>query len=178
MATALYRISSDEVVKISPKDQSFSDRDASVWGVLTDPTTPDGTDVRDTSTDPVGPLRVLGFSKIAEPGSNNVRNATQPEIDTFAAAQLDDDNQLDADQAADLGDVHPQFRKTFKAILKGAVRENNIMAARYNELRGEMLLASNLADLRNRVENNTTDAPIRTNQQAFDALRPDVDKDD
>ena len=163
MSTALYRISSNEVLKVSLKDQAFSDRDTAVFGVLTDPTTPDGTDVRDQSGAESGPLRVLGFAKIAEPGGNNVRNATQPEIDGFAASQIDDDNQLDADQAADLGDTHAQFRKVFKSILKGIVRENNIMSARFNELRAEMIAASSFADQQTRVTNNTSDAPTRTN---------------
>ena len=91
MTTALYRLSSNEVIKISVKNQQFAERDTAFWGVLTDPTTPDGTNVRNESTDPPGPLRELGFAKIAEPGLNNVRNATQLEIDTFEPAEIDDD---------------------------------------------------------------------------------------
>jgi len=69
MTTALYRISSKECIKISPKDQPFTDVDPAIWAVLTDPSTPDGTDAFDP--DPIGPLRELGFSKIAEPAGNN-----------------------------------------------------------------------------------------------------------
>jgi len=176
--TARYRIRSNEVEKISLKGQTFSDRDIALSGVLTNPTTPDGTAVRDRSTEPPGPLRVLGLAKIAEPGTNNVRNATQPEIDTFAPAQTEDESIQDADGGGDLGDTHPRFRRLTKSILKGAVREHNIIANRYNELRAEMLAATSLADLQNRITNNTSNAPTRTNQQAFDAIRNDVDKDD
>jgi len=176
--TVLYRISSNEVIKISTRGQLFSDRDTTFWGVLTDPSLPDGNEVRDNSSSPPGPLRVLGFAKFAVVGTNTVRNATQTEIDGFAAPETDDDNQQDADRAADLGDTHPQFRRTFKAVLKGIVRENNIMAGRYNALRAEMLAATSLSDLQTRVTNNTQDAPTRTNQQAFDAVRTDVDKAD
>ena len=52
MTTVLYRISSDEVLKNSTRGQLFAERDSAVFGVLTDPTFPDGTDVRDESTEP------------------------------------------------------------------------------------------------------------------------------
>jgi len=174
--TVKYRLSSGEVEKISSQGQTFSDRNTTYWGVLTDPSFPDGTDIRVIEPDNFGPLRVLGLAKIWD--GINVRNATQAEIDGFAAPQIDDDNQQDEDGAADLGDTHPRWRKVFKSLLKGIVRENNIMAGRYNVLRAEMLAATNLNDLQSRIQNNTQDAPIRTNQQAFDALRTDTDKDD
>jgi len=178
LITALYRKSSNEVIKISLKGQPFTDADSQFWGVLTDPLLPDGNEVRDGSTELLGPLRVLGFAKYADVSLNTVRNATQTEIDTCQSLQDDDENQQDANHAADMGDAHPQFRKLIKSILKGIVRENNILANRYNEMRAEMLAASSLANLQNRVQNNTSDAPVRTNQQAFDKVRTDVDKDD
>lgn len=178
MTTALYRISSSEVLKISPLDQPFDDRDTVFFGVLVDPATPDGTDVRDMSGPVPGPLRVLGLAKHADVGANIARNSTQAEIDTYAPAELDDNNQQDADRAADYGDTHLQWRKLIKSILKGVVRENNIMATRYNELRAQVLAATSLADFQTRVQNNTSDAPTRTNQQAFDAIRNDVSKND
>ena len=177
MTTTLYRKSINEVLKNSVKDQTFSDRDNAVFGVLTDPSFPDGTNTVDPADEPPV-LRKLGFAKHADVGGDIVRNATQAEIDTWPAAELDDDNQQDADRAAELGDTHKQFRKIFKAMLKNIVREGNIKATKYNELRAEMLAASNFNDLKTRVQDNTSDAPIRTNQQAFDILRTDVDKDD
>lgn len=126
----------------------------------------------------LGDLRILGFAKIADPGSNNVRDATQLEIDTFEASEIDDSDQQDTDRAADLGDLDPITRRLVKSILKGAVREHNIIANRYNELRAEMLLASNFNDSKTRIAASTQNAPTRTNQQAFDAVRPDVSKGD
>lgn len=123
MTTALYRTSSNEVVKISLINQSFSDRDATYWGVLTDPTLADG----DQAVDSSGNLRVLGIAKIALPGSNTIRNATQAEIDTFAGFQTTDESAQDAAEAINLFQTHPRFRKAFKAIVKLTVDELNIL---------------------------------------------------
>lgn len=121
--TVLYRLSSNEVVKISQKGQSFSDRNVSYWGVLTDPPLPDGVEVREPLPDGTyGPLKQLGYAKINDAGT--VRNATQPEIDGFAAIETDDENQQDADRAIQLFQTHPQFRKlmiAFADIVKGEI---------------------------------------------------------
>ncbi len=130
MTTALYRLSSNEVLKVSPKDQPFSDRDAAVYGVLIDPTTPDGLDVRDRASDPIGDIRVLGFAKIANPGGNDVHNATQVEIDGFAAPEDDDNNKLDAGQALAIFKDHPQFRKMMTAFADILKDEINILRRR------------------------------------------------
>ena len=75
--TALYRISSNEVIKISLKGQDFADRDTNIWGVLTDPSLPNGSDVREElSENQLGPLRQLGFAKIADAGITNVQLTT------------------------------------------------------------------------------------------------------
>ncbi len=124
MTTALYRISSNEVLKISVKDQQFDSRDTAVFGQLDDPTTPDGVDVRE-QVDPEGPLRRLGFAKIAEPGTNNIRNASQTEIDTWADFENEDDNELDAIQANVLLKDHPQFRKMMTAVTDVALEDSN-----------------------------------------------------
>lgn len=131
MATALFRKSSGEVVKISLSDQAFLDADPTFWGVLTDPAFPDGTDVRDMDPDPAGPLRVLGFSKRAVPGPPTVRNATAPEIATFAAAQTDDENQMDADRAKQLFEMDPQTRKLFIALMDATRTEVNTLRAEH-----------------------------------------------
>ncbi len=114
--TALYRKSSGEVIKISTKGQPFTDADPQFWGVLIDSTRPDGDDVVDESGDLRGPLRELGFAKIADVGSNTARNATQAEIDTFESAQEDDENIESASRATDLLENHPQFRRAFMAL--------------------------------------------------------------
>lgn len=133
MSTARYRLSSNEVDKISTKNpaQTFSDRDTDFWDVLTNPNLPDGDETRDMSTDPIGPLRVFGFSKIAVPGTNTIRNATQIEIDTFALAELDDDNQQDADGATFLLQSHPQLRRILIAVVDITRQEINILRAEH-----------------------------------------------
>lgn len=118
MATALYRINGGEVLKISPRNQPFAERDPAFWGVLVDPLLPDGTDVRAKLDDGLqGPLRVLGLAKIALAGSNTVRNATQPEIDGFAVAEQADEAAMDAEDARRFFD-HPRFGKVFDALLE------------------------------------------------------------
>jgi len=130
MATALYRLSSNEVLKVSTQDQSFSDADVLFFGVAISPATPDGTLTRENLPDgTLGPLRQLGFAKHYVSGTNTVRNATQLEIDTYAAAELDDDNQQDAIRAKDLLDTHPQFRKILVAMADILKDEINILRA-------------------------------------------------
>lgn len=129
--TALYSVSSNEVVKINPKGQLFSDRDTAFWGVLTDPALPDGNEVRDTSGFLMGPLRVLGLSKIAVPGTNTVRNATQAEIDGFEASQMDIDSQQEANRAKELLNSHPQFRRVLVAMADILKDEINILRAQH-----------------------------------------------
>jgi len=119
--TVLYRLSSGEVLKISPTGQLFSARNTAVFEVLTDPPLPDGTELRPELPDgDLGDLRVLGKAKIADAGT--VRNATQVEIDTFAAAELDDEAQLDAQEAGDLLKTHPRWRKFAMLMFKAMNR--------------------------------------------------------
>ncbi len=181
MTTALYRESSNEVLKVSAKDQSFSDRDAAVFGVLTDPTTPDGVDVRE-QTDDLGPLRQLGFAKIAEPGGNNVRNATQPEIDGFAASEIDDDNQLDADQALVLFEDHPQFRKKEKARTDIIMREINLLRQRNVQLQNDIAAAANNANaFVSDLKASVAAYPVQTDRtlaQLETQMRNRISKDD
>ena len=181
MTTALYRLSSNEVLKISTVDQPFSDRDPEVFGVLTDPTTPDGTEVREqdlpSAAEPQGPLRELGFSKIAEPLINNVQNATQAEIDTFAPAEEDDNNQLDADQGRTLYLIHPQFRKLFTAFADILKDEINILRARNVDFQNDVAAAANLADLQASVAAYPVQTP-RTLQQLKTQIAARISKDD
>lgn len=130
MITALFRISSNEVVKISVKGQPFDARDATFWGVLTDPPLPDGDRVRELPASPGdedGQLRQLGFAKINDSGT--VRNATQAEIDGWQAPEDDDENIQDADDAKALLANHPLFRKAFISFAKVMMSEINILRA-------------------------------------------------
>lgn len=121
--TALYRKTSNEVVKISLSGQTFSDRDTVYWGVLTDPTLTDGNQAVDAS----GNLRVLGTAKFAVVGSNTIRNATAPEIAAFATGQTTDESAQDASEAVAFFQTHPRFRKAFKAVCQLVIDELNIL---------------------------------------------------
>lgn len=175
--TALYRISSNEVVKVSLKAQTFNDRDPAVWGVLTDPTTPDGTAVREDIDGVLGSWRQLGFAKIAEPGSNNVRNASQLEIDTFAVIETEDENQLDADQAQALFGTHPQFRKLLTAFADILRDEINILRAREVQFQDDVAAVSNLSQLQTAVAAYPVLNP-RTMAQLKAAILSRISKDD
>ena len=120
--TVLYRINGGEVIKISQKGQTFENRNSTYWGVVTDPTLADGTDIYDPDLN----NRVLGYAKIFE-GSNTVRNATQAEIDNFPIAENDDENQQDADAAIELFQSHPRFRKMMIAFSDIIIGEINIL---------------------------------------------------
>lgn len=186
--TVLYRISSNEVVKISKKGQLFSDRDATYWGVLTDPPFPDGTNLRPEVPDGrLGDLRVLGLAKIWD--GTDVRNAAQAEIDSFAPPELDDENIQDSVGARDFLQTHPRFRKIFKALLKRIIAENNTQAAKTNDLitvqwnqfKADVDSSTNLAQLKTAVAALPViagDLPTRTLAQAVTALSNDVDKAD
>ncbi len=154
MATiVLYRISSAEVIKISTKGQLFSDRDTTYWGILTNPSFPDGLVLRENLGQGVqGPLRVLGFAKFANVGSNICRNATQLEINGFDAAQTADDNKIDAQGAIDFFETHPQFRKMMVAFADIIKDEFNILRALHalpNRTLGQLKTA-----IRNRISEN------------------------
>ena len=170
--TVLYRLSSGEVLKISERGQSFSDADPLYLSILIDPAFPDGTDVREERADgTLGPLRVLGFAKFADVPGAIVRNATQPEIDTFAPLEEADTDLQDTARAADLGDIHPHFRRMVKAVLRDVVEEANQNAFRYNELRGQLIDSVSFPDLRARLLGDTSTVPLRSTEDAFGKTR-------
>lgn len=118
--TVRYRKSSGEVLKISPKGQSFAFLDTTFWGIFLSANFPDGID----ST----PLRQLGIAKIALPGTPNVvRNATQAEIDTFAVRKVNDKNIQDREVARDFLRLHPRFRKVLIALIDILIDEINLL---------------------------------------------------
>lgn len=173
MTTALYRKSSNEVVKISLTDQQFSDINATYWGVLTDPTLPDGTVTHDS----LGALRVLGFAKIANVPGNIVRNATQLEIDTFALEQADDESLQDADAAISIFETHPRFRKVMIAYSDILKDEFNICRSWTRDLKAAVAASTSLANFQTRVAALPT-LQDRTLSQLKTAIRNRISKDD
>ena len=130
MTTVLHRIGGGEVVKISPTNQTFAQRDPAFWEVVQDPAFPDGTELReDLGNDQLGPLRTLGYAKIVVGAT--CRNATQPEIDAFAVAETLDENIMDRDGARDLFQTHPRFRKLMIALSDIIKDEINILRAEH-----------------------------------------------
>lgn len=117
--TVLYRIRTGEVLKISSQGQTFADRAAAVFGVLADPTFLDGTDTRRTLAGGVlGPAREAGWSKIVVVATNTVRNATQVEIDGFAAGEQADTDAQDAARVAVVIQSHPHWRRALKPLVR------------------------------------------------------------
>jgi hypothetical protein len=169
--TGLYRISSNEVIRLSVANQSFTDRDTNLWGVITDPPTPDGTETRD----PSGDLRVLGYSKILDAGT--ARNATQPEIDGFAAAETADENVSDREAARALLRTHPTFRKLMKAYSDVLVGELNALRQWQMNFKLEVANANNLSALKAGVA-ALPNLPDRALSQVDDAVFARIDEDD
>lgn len=176
--TALYRLNGLEVLKISPKNQTFADRDPAYFGVLTDPTLPDGNQVRATNTDgTMGPLRVLGLAQIAVPGTNSCRLATLFEIDAWALAEAQDDKALDAHRAGQFFDVHPQWRKAFKALLKTVRGVTNPQAKRWNDFKIEAAASTSFADLKTRIA-TLPDLPTYSAAELMALLKADLSPED
>jgi len=123
--TALYRISSNEVYKISEENDIFAFDVSDQLAVATSVSTPDGDATWDTS----GNLRVLGYSKILD--GTTVRNATQEEIDTFAAFEAEDRNIKEADQATAYFQNDPRIRRIMIAFADILVSEINILRAEH-----------------------------------------------
>lgn len=182
MTTALYRKSSNEVLKISLVDQPFTDADATYFGVLTNPTLTDGSAYVDGN----GDLRVLGFAKIANVGSNEIHNAIQSEIDGFAALESTDESAMDAERAQALADIDPVFRKIFKALLLRIIDEVfvntntkvNTFIDQWEQFKIDVAAAGNLNDVKTSVSGM---AGIVSNlketvtlQTAVDALKGDI----
>ncbi len=189
MPTALYRIDGGEVLKISVAGQSFSESDPTYFGVLVDPTLTDGPDVTEVVDGVLGPMRVLGFAKIALPGSNTIRNATQGEIDAFAPAEAAWRDALDATQALTSINNHPRWRKVFKALLKRLISlfnttngKTNTMITQWEQYKADLAAAGSLAAIKTAVNGYSHINPnlpdSLTLQNAIDALQNDVSSSD
>lgn len=173
MTTALYRINGGEVIKISGTDQTWPDRNTTYWGVLTDPSLPDGDQTRDID----GPLRELGFAKFADVGGNTVRNAIQAEIDAFAPAQSDDEDLQDAAGASALFLTHPRNRKLMTAFADIIKDEMNIVRGWTLSYKAEVAAATSLGDLQTRVA-GLPDLADRTLAQLKTAIQNRISEDD
>lgn len=180
--TALYRIVSGEVVKISHETatktpQQFAERNTAYWGVLQSPTLPDG--VTQVTRNPDGTIsRTLGEALWADVSGNAVLVATQPQIDAYAAGETADEHAQEADRAKIMINVSPRYRKVFKALLKRMLQVTNSNAAQINGIKSAIAGASNLAEIRTAVAALPTLPDSITLQQAITALLNDVSGDD
>ena len=166
---AVYRISSNEVVKIG--DVVSLEGYGNLFAMLSDPTYTDGTDYKD----PNGDLRVLGYAKINDGGV--VRNATQPEIDTFAPAALDDKNQKWADRVVASIQNDPEMRRIVAALIKGIIKEDNDIRGWVQDFMDAVAASTSLADYQSRVA--ALDRPVdREFQDAKTYIINQVSKDD
>jgi len=169
--TVLYRISGGEVIKVSTNGQAFADRNTTYWGVLTDPTFTDGTEIRDGNNN----LRVLGFAKIWD--SSTVRNATAGEITTFGTSETDDDKLQDRDAAIDLFNTHPRFRKMMTAYADIDKDEINALRGWLESFKAEVALATSLANLKTRIA-TLPSMPDRTLAQLKTAIQNRMSEND
>jgi hypothetical protein len=118
-----YRTSSGEVELISDVQELSVPQ--LIFSEAVDPTFVDGMDINS----PDGEPDVLGYAKVFDNGT--VRNATQQEIDGFAAARADDKNIVDADKAKNYLANNPQLRMIMKAFAKLLIDEFNILRSQH-----------------------------------------------
>jgi len=140
----IYRISSNEVDFIGtiPTGSPGRPYDPNNFAELTDPPLTDGSTFK--------PKRVLGYAKINDSGT--IRNATQEEIDTFAAAEIDDNNQIEADTAKVYFQNNPQFRRIMTAHTDILIEfEINKYRKWFRDFEEQMSLATSLANLQTRM---------------------------
>jgi hypothetical protein len=150
MTTVLYRVNGGEVVKISPTNQTFDQRELAYWAVATDPNFLDGTDLReDLGGGNLGPLRQLGYAKTID--GADCRNATQPEIDNFVVAEDSDEAIMDREGAKDLFDSHPRMRKLMIAFADIIKDEINILRDQHG------LADRTLAQLKTAINNRISE---------------------
>lgn len=176
MSTALCRVNGNKVHAISEQNQVWQFDDEFFY-MMFDPELPDGTQVREIIVEQVevevidedgvpqtrvittttfGPYDALGFAKIAEPGTNTIRNATQEEIDSWDALEALDDLAQDAKRARVQLVNHPLMARAFKALIRMIIANEERANARYNEH------ASQWAAFVNAMTSAATIAQIRT----------------
>lgn len=182
MATALYRQRSGEVLKISLTNQPFNQVDATYFGVLHEVGTPDGAEYVDAE----GNYRMVGKAKIADVPQNRVVNATQQQIDGFAAAEETDERLMDAARASSLAEIDPVFARVFKGFLRIIIAEVfqdtnakvNTLITQWNQHKADIASATTLAALKTSTAALPTVQPnLRTSvtlAQAIAALKNNI----
>ena len=124
MLTALYRISSGEVIGISSREGQFDTINKLQFTIIEDPVFKNGTD-NFNKENPIP--REFGYQKIVDREAHAVRNATQEEIDGFYEAETIDVDVMDAVFAKVFMNDHPRFKKLMKATVKVLVDEINVI---------------------------------------------------
>lgn len=188
--SVLYRISSGEVLKISTRGQQFPHINTNYFDYLIDPDLPDGTNNRPFIDGKLGPARTPGSQKIAIPGSNLVRDATELEIDGFEAFKVEDEKSLDETGAKAFLITHPRFRKIFVGILKLLINQllektnvkQNEMITQWNQFKTGIAGASNISQIKAGVAalpDIIADLPeTATQEQIRNQLESMISKDD
>lgn len=118
--TVKYRVRAPhEVTIISPLGQQFAILFPTIYAQADDPAFPDGMDLYQTL--PNGTLEetpLLTFAKIYDAATHTVRNATQGEIDTYAASRAADVAAQQQASAVTLFTTDPIWSTLFRAILR------------------------------------------------------------
>lgn len=127
----LYRKNGGEVLRATIDDTVWSGIDSTYYGIVSDPTAPDGEDLVPT--------------KIFDAGS--IRNATQPEIDSFPTHKDTDDNLIQRTAADTRLDSGISDAKLIKALAAVVMDEINILRAQHG------LADRNLAQLKTAIKN-------------------------
>ena len=170
-ATAVYRVSSNEVVLIDTEDGDFADAVTNYLVLKTGATFPDGTECRISNFD----LRVLGVAKILD--GDIVRNATQNEIDTFHDAEVGDLLQAEVDRIVKYMNTDKKMRRIIIALVKGIIKEDNENRLWIRDFKVAVAASTSLANLQSRVA--ALDTPVdREFQDAKDYIIGQVSKDD
>jgi hypothetical protein len=111
-----YRKNGGEVDGMADASGYWDGDDPDFFGVLADPSTPDGASLV--------PQKIWTGSV--------VRNATAPEIANFATAEATDDNLIHRKKANDYISVHPTTRKALKSLVKVIIAEINVLRAQHS----------------------------------------------
>lgn len=167
--TAQYRISSGEVYGISTINQVYEN--GQFLASTNSATYPDGT----ICLDPNGDLKVFGYAKIYDNGV--IRNATQNEIDTFAAANIEDANIFNAEKALSHFESNIKFRMAIMAVIRGIVREDNENKQFDRDLLDVIATSTSLGDFQSRAA--ALDRPVdREVADAKTYILNQINKDD